>query len=213
MLESNRLLITVTGPSGTGKDAVISGLTASDPTLKRYTTATTRAPRPGEVDGVNYHFFTHEEFMRREAAGEFLETDKSNYNNNYYGTLRSVVEAIWQQNCDAISDVNIIGMRAFRSNLQHNHFAILLLPPSKDRLEARLTKRNPELADEGRKRLSLIEPDFPHMNDPFYTFTNPDMRGSKLTDYDAVFVNDDLEVTIYAVADRIREERKKRGLV
>lgn len=210
---SSRMLITVTGPSGTGKDAVISALISRDPSLRRYTTATTRAPRPGEVNGINYHFLSHEEFMRREAAGSFLETDKSNYNGNYYGTQRADVEAIWAQNCDAISDINIIGLRAFREQLPQQHFAILLLPPSKDRLEARLTKRNPELADEGRKRLALIEPDFPHMKDPFYVFTNPDMRGSKLTDYHAIFVNDDLEVTTYAVADRIVEERHKRGLL
>ena len=206
-----RLLISITGPSGTGKDAVINGLITQDKSLRRYTTATTRSPRPGEVNGVNYHFFTREDFHTRLQKGEFLEHN-ANYNGNLYGTLRADVEAIWQQNADAISDINVDGVRAFRQSVPQQYFAILMLPPSRDRLEARLTKRNPELAEEGRKRLAQVEADLPHLHDPFYVFTNPDMHGSRLTDYDALFVNDDLEVTIYAVAARIAEERLRRGL-
>lgn len=85
------------------------------------------------------------------------------------------------------------------------------MPPSRERLFQRLTKRNPEKAEDGKRRFKAAEEDLDHLNDPFHIFTNPDMRGSKLTDYDAVFVNDDLEVTVYAVAKRIAEERQKRG--
>jgi guanylate kinase len=207
-----RLLITVTGPSGTGKDAVIGQLLGQMPSLKRYTTATTRAPRPGEVNGQHYHFLSREEFMARLERGEFLEHN-ANYHGNLYGTLRADVEAIWAQNCDGISDINIHGVRAFRESIPAAHFAVLLLPPSRDRLEARLTKRNPLMAEQGRARLVAMEPDFPHLHDPHYVFTNPDMVGSRLTDYDAVLVNDDLEVTTYAVAERILAERVARGIV
>jgi guanylate kinase len=206
---SSPLLITITGPSGTGKDAVIQALTALEPSIRRFPTATTRAPRPGEVNGVHYHFLTRPEFEQRLTAGAFLEHNP-NYHTNLYGTLRQVVEDIWAQGCDAISDINIHGVRSFRQQLGPRHFAILLLPPSRDRLAARLTQRNPALAEEGAKRLAAMEADFPYLHDPHYLFTNPDMVGSRLGDYDAVFTNDDLEVTTYAVHARILQERASR---
>jgi guanylate kinase len=204
------LLISVTGPSGTGKDAVIKALLDMAPSIRRFTTATTRAPRPGEIHGEHYHFLSREEFNQRLEQGAFLEHNPT-YHGNLYGTLRADVEAIWAKGCDAISDININGMRAFRQQLGQQHFAILLLPPGRDRLAMRLTQRNPVLAEEGAKRLAAMEADFPHLNDPHYVFTNPDMAGSTLMDYDAIFVNDDLEVTTYAVHSRILQERVKRG--
>jgi guanylate kinase len=204
------LLITVTGPSGTGKDAVIKGLTDLDPTIQRFTTATTRAPRIGEVDGVNYHYLSRERFEEKLANGEFLEHNPS-YHTNLYGTLRADVEAVWAKGADAISDINIKGVLAFREKLPAQHFAILLMPPSRERLFQRLTQRNPELSEDGKIRFKAAEPDLDHLHDPHYMFTNPDMRGSKLTDYDAVFTNDDLEVTTYAVHARILAERAKRA--
>jgi guanylate kinase len=202
------LLITVTGPSGTGKDAVISALTAMDTSIKRFPTATTRSPRPGEVNGLHYHFLSREEFTTKLAAGDFLEHNP-NYHTNLYGTLRSVVAGVWAEGCDAISDINIHGVRAFRESLGPRHFAVLLLPPSRDRLAARLTQRNPALAEEGAKRLAAMEADFAHLHDPHHVFTNPDMIGSRLGDYDAIFTNDDLEVTTYAVHARLTAERQK----
>ncbi len=204
------LLITVTGPSGTGKDAVITALMAMDVTISRFPTATTRQPRPGEIPGISYHFLSHAEFDAKLAANEFLEHNPS-YHANKYGALRADVEAVWARGCDAISDINIHGVRAFRESLGARHFAILLLPPSRDRLAARLTQRNPALAEEGAKRLAAMEADFAHLHDPHHSFTNPDMVGSKLGDYDAIFTNDDLEVTTYAVHARILQERAARG--
>lgn len=204
------MLITVSGPSGTGKDAVINNLLQLDGNIARFTTATTRSPRPDETPGVSYHFLTREDFAARLARDEFLEHNP-NYHTNLYGTLRADVEAVWARGADAISDINVHGVKAFREKLGARHFAILLLPPSRDRLAMRLTQRNPELAEEGARRLAAMEADFPHLHDPHYVFTNPDMVGSTLMDYDAIFTNDDLEVTTYAVRDRIVQERAKRG--
>lgn len=204
------MLITVTGMSGVGKDAVIKGLMGVDVRIQSYISATTRAPRPGEVDGVDYHFLTRDDFMAKLEQGAFLEHN-ANYHSNLYGTLRADVEAVWAKGCDAISDINIHGVTAFGTVIPEQHFSVLLLPPSRERLYQRLTQRNPDLAEDGKKRFKAAEADLAHLADPFYVFTNPDMVGSKLTDYDAVFVNDDLEVTVYAVAKRIAEERVKRG--
>lgn len=205
------LLITVTGMSGVGKDAVIQGLMKLDKHIKQYTSATTRDPRPGEINGEHYHFLTRDDFMNRLNKNEFLEHN-ANYHGNLYGTLKADVDAIWTDNCDAISDINTHGVFAFRKTIPSQHFALLIMPPSRERLYQRLTQRNPELAEDGKKRFKAAEADLAHMHDPHYVFTNPDMIGSTLNDYDAVFVNDDLEVTVYAVLKRIQEEREKRRM-
>ena len=199
------LLITVTGPSGTGKDAIIKKLVKMEPNLKRFVTSTTRQPRPDEVHGVNYYFLTREDFLAKLEEGAFAEHN-ANYHGNLYGTLKSEVEHNFDIGNHVISDINIDGVRAFREHYASQHFAIAILPPSRERLEMRLTQRNPELAEEGRKRLAAMEGDFENMHNPDYVFTNPDMRGSTLRDYDAYFINDDLEVTTFTIIKHLREE-------
>lgn len=210
------MLITVTGPSGTGKDAVINALVEQEPEITRFVTATTRAPRPGEVDGVNYHFISKEEFERRLAGDGFYEHNPG-YHGNYYGTLKSVVDGHFAAGLDVISDINIDGVRTFERVLPERLFKVLILPPSRERLEQRLTKRNPELAEEGRKRLLAAEADLDHLHDPNWVFTNPDMcshvdgRGSSYRDYDVVLINDVLDHTVAELARIVRAERVRRG--
>lgn len=203
------MLITVNGMSGVGKDSVIKGVMALDKQVVEFTSTTTRAPRPNEIDGVHYHFLSRDEFTKRLNNNQFFEHDE--HHGNIYGVQKVDVETVWAKGCDAVTDSQSDGMFHFRKTMPDRLFAILIMPPSRERLYQRLTQRNPELSEDGKKRFKAAEPDLAHMNDPFYVFTNPDMRGSKLTDYDAVFVNDDLEVTVYAVAKRIAEERQKRG--
>ncbi len=90
-------------------------------------------------------------------------------------------------------------------------FKLLILPPNRERLEQRLTKRNPELADEGRVRLQQLEADMDNLHNPSYVFTNPDMVGTSYGDYDVVLVNDVLEHTVAEVAKVILNERARRG--
>ena len=203
------MLITVHGMSGVGKDSIIEGLTRLDPQIKEILSTKSRAPRVGEVDGVHSHFISVDAFQKKLATGDFLE--HSHHHDNLYGIQRTDVEAAWALGCDAISDNQSDGMFQLRKNLPGRYFAILLMPPSRERLFQRLTQRNPELSEEGKKRFKAAEPDLEHLHDPHYVFTNPDMRGSKLTDYDAIFTNDDLEVTTYAVHARILAERAKRA--
>jgi guanylate kinase len=210
------MLITVTGPSGTGKDAVISALVEQEPMVTRFVTATTRSPRPGEVEGVNYHFLSKEEFERRLAVGGFYEHNPG-YHGNYYGTLKSVVDAHFEAGMDVISDINIDGVRAFEKVLPERLFRVLILPPSRERLEQRLTRRNPELAEEGRRRLMAAAADLDHLHDPNWIFTNPDMcskvdgRGSSYRDYDVVLINDVLDHTVAELAQILRDERARRA--
>ncbi len=204
------MLITLTGPSGTGKSAVISALLSQDPKLRRFVTATTRTPRPGEEHGRDYYFMERGEFEAGVAKGEFLEHNP-NYNGNMYGTPRWEVERLFEEGCDVISDINAIGVRLFEAAMPKRIFKLLILPPNRERLEQRLTKRNPELADEGRARLQQLEADMDNLHNPSYVFTNPDMIGTTYGDYDVVLVNDVLEHTVAEVAKVITNERAKRG--
>ena len=86
------LLLVISGPAGSGKGTVVKELTDMMPSLAFSVSATTREPRPGEVDGVNYHFITKERFEEMIAAGEVLEY--TNYCGNFYGTLKSEVEKV-----------------------------------------------------------------------------------------------------------------------
>ena len=202
------LLITVTGPSGTGKDAVIKMLCKKDETIQPYISCTTRAPRPGEEEGIHYYFWSRQRFEDAIQNNELIEHDK--HYENYYGTAHFEIERHSALGHHVVSDINSDGVRQIRAKFPHRHIALLLLPPSKDRLLARLTQRNPELSEEGMARFRQIEADLDHLNEPGYTFVGQDMRGTRREDYDAVFINDDLEVTSFKVYSFLKEEIARR---
>jgi guanylate kinase len=208
------MFISITGPSGTGKDTLIDALLKQDPKLRRCVTANTREPRPGEVDGVHYYFLTKERFAEIEAQDGFLETDKNNYNGNWYGTLRSVIADVFAQGYDSISAPTYAGVAQIEKTMPEHQFRIMLLPPNRERLEQRLTGRNPELADEGRRRLQQMLPDLEHLHNPNYVFQHiVDLKGSSYRDYDAVLINDVLDNTVQEAARLIAAERARRELV
>jgi guanylate kinase len=203
------LLITVTGPSGTGKDSVINGLMEHDKHIRRYASCVTRPMREGEHEGIDYYFITPTRFEELWAQGEMVE--RSLHYDNHYGVRKKIVQDLLSAGHTPIKDMTFTGTSACKETWPEHTFRIAILPPSRERLYQRLTKRNPNLSDEGKARFKLIADDLDHMHDPHYIFTNPDMKGSTLNDYDAVFVNDDLEVTVYTVLKRIEEERERRG--
>jgi guanylate kinase len=205
----NPFLITITGPSGTGKDSVINGLMRLDPHIRRYASATTRPMRTGEAEGVDYFYMDHARFDAMVAGNEIVEW--SEHYGNKYGNVFKVVASLINAGHNPIKDITYSGAKAYNTILPGQVFKVALLPPSRERLFQRLTKRDPNLSEEGKARFKLIADDLDHMHDPNYAFGNPDMQGSTLKDYDAVFINDDLEVTTYAVAARIAEERLKRS--
>ena len=212
MIKKSPMLITISGPSGTGKDAVINALLAQDPKLRRGVTANTRDPRPGEIDGIHYHFLTKEKFAEIEFHNGFLEVEKSNYGGNWYGTLRHVVEELFAEGIDLICDITYSGVAQLKQSTPERLFNIMLLPPNIERLEQRLTGRNPDLAHEGRRRLEQMIPDLEHLHNPNWVFQHViDLKGSSYKDYDAVFINDVLDHTVAEVAKVIMTERNRRG--
>ncbi len=151
MAETRRgILICVSGPSGVGKGTVITRLRGLKPDLVHSISVTTRAMRPGEVDGVSYHFVTRERFERMIADGEVLEHDE--YVGNYYGTPLAPLEDMLSRGTDVVMDVTVPGSLAVMDRMR-DAVSIFLLPPSFSELRRRLEKRGTERPEEMERRL------------------------------------------------------------
>ena len=145
----------LTGPTAVGKGTVIAELRKEVPDLWFSISATTRAPRPGEVDGVNYFFVTHEEFDRLVAEGQMLEWAVV-HGLNKYGTPRGPVDEALAQGRTVLLEVDLAGARQIRESMPEAA-QIFLAPPSWEELEARLRGRGTESAEEQRRRLETAK--------------------------------------------------------
>ncbi|MBQ0926540.1 guanylate kinase [Saccharopolyspora endophytica] len=156
-------LTVVSGPSGVGKSSVLSEVRRQVPEVYFSVSATTRAPRPGEVDGVHYHFVSVAEFERMIADGEMLE--HARYAGNFYGTPRKPVQEAIAAGKPAVLEIELQGARQVRKAWPDAQL-VMLLPPSWDELVDRLTGRGTEPADVVEKRLAAArdelaaEPEF-----------------------------------------------------
>ncbi len=147
-------LIVLSGPSGVGKDTVIKRLVELAPRIARPVAYTTRAPRPGERDGIEYSFLGREEFGARRTAGEFLET--ATVHGNLYGTARERVERLRQEGRDVLLKIDVQGAAQLRSR-QPDALFIFLAPPSREVLLQRLQQRETESLAELATRTSDAE--------------------------------------------------------
>ena len=134
-------MIIISGPSGAGKGTLIERILPRVPGLCLAVSATTRPMRPGEVDGVDYHFLSREEFDRRVRSGEFLE--HVTYAGNRYGTLRSEVERQLAAGRSVVLEIELRGARAVRRSLP-DAVSVFIEPPSLEELVRRLRSRNTE---------------------------------------------------------------------
>ena len=144
------LLFVISGPAGTGKGTVIKHLLETGEFFYSVS-ATTRAPRPGEVNGVNYHFITKEEFEQKIAAGEMLEY--AEYVGNYYGTPKSAVEEALDAGKNVILEIETRGALQIREKMP-DAVLILILAPDINTLEARLVGRGTESKEIIAKRMT-----------------------------------------------------------
>jgi guanylate kinase len=156
----------ITGPSGVGKGTLIRGLMQRIPALELSVSATTRGPRPGEHDGVDYHFLTPEEFDRRVGRGEFVE--HAHYAGRSYGTLRSELEERVSSGVPVVLEIEVQGARQVRAAMPEA-VQVFIAPPSPEALRTRLVGRGTDDPEEVERRLRVAEhelgaqPEFAHV--------------------------------------------------
>jgi guanylate kinase len=156
----------ITGPSGVGKGTLIRGLMRRFPELELSVSATTRPPRAGERDGVDYYFLEPEEFERLISAGEFVE--HADYAGRRYGTLRSELEDRLRAGTPVVLEIEVQGARQIRERMPEAR-QIFIAPPSLEALRARLVGRGTNTPEDVERRLQTAreeleaEPEFPHV--------------------------------------------------
>ncbi len=156
----------ITGPSGVGKGTLIRGLMERLPQLELSVSATTRGPRPGEEDGVHYHFLTREQFDQRVAEGDFVE--HADYAGRSYGTLRSELEERVRAGVPVVLEIEVQGARQVRQAMPEA-VQVFIAPPSLQALRTRLVGRGTDDETEVERRLRVAEeellaqPEFAHV--------------------------------------------------
>jgi guanylate kinase len=156
----------ITGPSGVGKGTLIRGLLERVPGLELSVSATTRAPRPGEEDGVHYHFLSLDEFCSRAARGDFVE--HAQYSGHKYGTLRSELQRRVEAGVPVVLEIEVQGARQVRRALP-DAVQVFIAPPSRDALRARLVGRGTDDSEAVNERMQTAEreleaqPEFGHV--------------------------------------------------
>ncbi len=184
------LCLVLSAPSGAGKTAISSALMAREPRLRPSVSVTTRAPRPGEVDGVHYHFVPEARFSEMDRNGELLEWARVLAGTHAYGTPRAPVEAALAAGDDVIFDIDWQGFRLLREKLPGDVLGVFVLPPGLADLEQRLRSRAGDSAEEIDRRMRQAREEISHWKE-----------------FDHVVVNDRLEDAVEDVAAILRAAR------
>jgi guanylate kinase len=144
----------ITGPSGVGKGTLIRTLRERMPDLELSVSATTREPRPGEADGVDYHFLSDAEFQRRVDAGDFVE--HATYSGRRYGTLRSELDRRTGAGAPVVLEIEVQGARQVRETMPEA-IRVFIAPPSREALRTRLVGRGTDDAEQVAARLRTAD--------------------------------------------------------
>ena len=172
MEENYGLLIVLSGPSGAGKGTICQELLHQMPNLRYSVSTTTRNPRPGEVDGVHYHFLPREEFEALLARDELLEW--AEFCDNYYGTPRFAVEQAIQEGRDVILEIEIQGALQIKKRFPQGVFTFIV-PPSLDVLSERIHKRGTETEEVIQKRLAKAIQELEYVSEYDYVVINDEV--------------------------------------
>lgn len=185
------LMLVLSGPSGGGKTTIAARLCKDEPFIVHSISATSRAPRGQEKDGVDYFFLDKSTFEQRIKEGYFLEHAK--FLDNCYGTPRGPVEKHLAEGRDVVFDIEWQGARQLAEAAPEDVVRVFLLPPSMKILAERLTGRKTEAPEAVKRRLEQAREDMSHWEE-----------------YDYVFVNENLEQTLRRIRVILRAERLKR---
>ena len=185
------LLLIISGPSGVGKGTVCSAVLAGSSDTVCSISATTRKPRPGEIDGESYYFLTREEFLKKRDNGYFLEW--AEVFGNYYGTPAAEVDRFLAAGKNVILEIDTQGAMKVKSACPHG-VSIFILPPSFAELEKRIIDRGTEAPEVRNRRLSCAKAEM-----------------ELASRYDYSIINDSVEKAAARILNIISEEHKKRG--
>ena len=168
-------LIIFSAPSGAGKSTIVHHILNCGFNMEFSVSATSRPPRPNEVDGIDYYFLTTEEFRSKIRKNEFLEYEEV-YPNSFYGTLRSEIERITSESKNVIFDIDVLGGINIKKQYEEQALAVFIAPPSMEVLHQRLINRGTDSPEMIAKRIGKAE-----------------FELSFAPQFDKVVVNDDLE--------------------
>jgi guanylate kinase len=185
------LMLVLSSPSGAGKTTLSRLLLADDPNITMSVSATTRKPRPGEKDGVDYYFLSTEDFGLKVNRGEFLEHAK--VFDNYYGTPRGPVEEALSDGRDVLFDIDWQGTQQLMESAEDDLVRVFILPPSGQELEMRLKKRAQDPPEVVASRMAKASDEISHY-----------------TDYDYIIVNEDVDMSLTRLKSILTAERLKR---
>jgi guanylate kinase len=190
-LRTHGIMLILSSPSGAGKSSLARALVAQDQNTHLSISATTRPPRPGEIDGKDYHFLTKENFETLVTGEDFLE--HATVFQNHYGTLSKEVELYLDKGIDVIFDIDWQGATSLRKKKQKHVISIYILPPSMKVLKERLTKRCQDNTDTIVLRMKHADEEISHYHE-----------------YDYIVINDDFTKALMEIQSILNAERSNR---
>lgn len=176
-VERRGLMYVLSSPSGAGKTTLAERLLKGDRRIRLSVSATTRTPRPGEVDGEDYYFVTEAEFFRMRDSNEFLEW--ANVFGNYYGTPRAKVFDQLKNGADVLFDIDWQGAQQLDAVAGGDVVKVFILPPSRAELERRLRSRNKDPEDVVQNRMTKADAEMSHWAEYDYVIINYDLEESE----------------------------------
>lgn len=186
------LMLVLSSPSGAGKTTLSRRLLQSDPEIVMSVSATTRAPRPNEIDGQDYFFVTPEEFDAMVADGEFLE--HAVVFGHKYGTPRAPVMKALEGGKDVLFDIDWQGTQQLKQQVRDDLASVFVVPPSKAELERRLRIRAQDSEEVVRQRMAKASDELSHW-----------------AEYDYLLMNDDIQHAMGKLEEILRVERSRRA--